>query len=331
MEFGPIFIAGTDRAGKTLMSAVLSSHARIAVPAVGSNLWTLFYGRFGSLAVDAHFERCLDALLSYSHVRFLEPDAARLRAEFQRGEASYARLFGLLLQHYAERQGKPRWGDQTGLIEGYSDDVLRAYPDARMIHMLRDPRDRYDASLSIWPEGRLRAGGAVARWLYSARLARRNARRHGDRYRVVRYEEFVTDPTTVVGGICDFLSEAFDPMMLTLQGMPGYRQRLLEEAGDPTGDDSLISPRYVGIHRGRVPAHELAFLEWRAGGEMRRIGYEPSGAPLPFSGRLRLALVDAPINEVRLRIWQARTSLSRWLPRVAGRKPSGRYLVPRAS
>ena len=327
---GPIFIAGTDRAGKTLMSAVLSSHPHIAVPAVGSNLWTLFYGRFGPLDTDERFERCLDALLSYSHVRFLEPDADRLRAEFRQGERSYARLFGLLLGHYAERQGKPRWGDQTGLIEGYADAVLGSYPDGRMIHMLRDPRDRYDASLAIWPEGRLRAGGAIARWLYSARLARRNAERFGKRYLVIHYEEFVTEPAAVVRHICAFLGEDFDPAMLTLHGMPGYRQRLLEDADDAQANGQLISDRYVGIHRGRVPPRELAFLEWRAGRDMERAGYALSHPQLSAVDRLRLALIDVPLNEARLRFWQGRTAMSRWIPRVAGRRPGARYLVPHA-
>ncbi|HEX6654651.1 MAG TPA: sulfotransferase [Candidatus Limnocylindria bacterium] len=330
MENGPIFIAGTDRAGKTLMSAVVSSHPRIAVPAVGSNLWTLFYGRFGPLDSEARFERCLAALLAYSHVRFLEPDADRLRIEFRQGERSYARLFGLLLEHYAQRQGKPRWGDQTGLIEGYADAVLGAYPDGRMIHMLRDPRDRYDASLAIYPEGRLRAGGAVARWLYSARLARRNAERFNGRYLVVHYEEFVANPEAVVRRICDLLGETFDPAMLTLRGMPGYRQRLIEEAGNPPDGAPLISDRYVGVHRGRVPARELAFLEWRAGREMQRAGYQLSEPRLSAGDRLRLALVDVPLNEGRLRFWQARTAVSRWMPRFAGRKPGARYLVPHA-
>lgn len=330
MDGGPIFIAGTDRSGKTLMSAVLSSHSRIAIPAVGSNLWTLFYRRFGSLDSQDHFEQCLAALLSYSHVRYLEPDADRLRAEFRQGAPTYARLFALLLQHYAERLHKARWGDQTGLIEGFADDVLAAYPNARMIHMLRDPRDRYDASLAMWPEGRLRAGGAVARWLYSARLARRNEARYAERYLVVRYEDFVHDPQGIVRTVCQFLDESFEAEMLTLSGMPGYRSKLLEERGDAGPHHSLISDRFIGVHKGRIPAGELAYLEWRAGKEMERAGYSVGGARLSGVHRARFVLLDIPLNELRLRFWDMRTELARRLPRFVGRKPSPRYLVPHA-
>ena len=37
------------------------------------------------------------------------------------GQPTYACLFALFQQHYAERAGKPRWGDQSGLIERYAD------------------------------------------------------------------------------------------------------------------------------------------------------------------------------------------------------------------
>ena len=47
MENHPIYIGGLDRCGKTTMRAFLASHPRIAIPAVGSNMWTYFYGQYG--------------------------------------------------------------------------------------------------------------------------------------------------------------------------------------------------------------------------------------------------------------------------------------------
>src|SRR5687767_4249567 len=73
MADGPIYIGGLDRCGKTTMQAFLSSHPRIAIPHVGSNLWRYFYGQYGDLAYKANFERCLRAMLAYSHVQALNP------------------------------------------------------------------------------------------------------------------------------------------------------------------------------------------------------------------------------------------------------------------
>jgi len=320
---GPVFIGGTDRAGKTLLAAILSSHPRISIPAVGSNMWTLFYRRFGDLRDESNFERCLAEMLSYKHVRFLEPDVDRLRHDFMAGPRTYARLFALFQEQAAGRAGKPRWGDQTGLIEGYADVVLGAYADAVMLHMIRDPRDRYDASLTLWPEGRLRVGGAVARWNYSASYARRNSQRHPGRYLVLRYEDLVTDPEGVVRRATAFVGEDYRPDMLELHGMPTYREKLLASARDAPG--GLISDRYVGIHRGRIPAGELAFLERHAGPLMRDFGYEVSGVRLGGMGGVRHALLDRPLNLVRMGIWSLRHAASVRAPRVAGRRPPAHH------
>jgi hypothetical protein len=324
---GPIFIGGPDRCGKTLVAALLGSHSRIAIPAVGSNLWTLFYGRFGDLADDANLDRCLAELMAYKHIRFLEPDAARLRRDLVAGDRTYARLFALIQEQHAERLGKPRWGDQTGLVEGFADEIFAAYPDVRMIHMVRDPRDRYDASLSLWPEGRLRAGGATGRWLYSIRLAERNAARYGERYRIQRYESLVADPLSTVRELCEFVGEAFEPAMMEMGAMPSYRAKL--EAGNPDRDPaaSPISDAFVGSYRGRLAPSELAFMQSAAGSVMARYGYELDQVPMDRWSSLRYAILEWPLNAARLAAWRMRTWLARSIPRLAGRQPPRRHVA----
>ena len=91
MADDPIFIGGPDRCGKTLLAAILGSHSRIAIPIVGSNLWTYFYGQFGDLSDDRNLERCLQALRAYKHARFLEADLDRVRRDLRTGDASSTR------------------------------------------------------------------------------------------------------------------------------------------------------------------------------------------------------------------------------------------------
>jgi len=100
---GPIFIGGLDRCGKTLLRALLVSHPNIAIPQIGSNYWTFYYGQYGNLGKRENFERCLAAMLRYTHVTLLKPDVARIRQEFLQGEPTYARFFALFNQQYAER------------------------------------------------------------------------------------------------------------------------------------------------------------------------------------------------------------------------------------
>jgi hypothetical protein len=321
----PIFIGGPDRCGKTLLAAILGSHPEIAISAVGSNMWTFFYRQFGDLADDANLDRCLAAMLRYRHVRFLEPDPDRLRREFVAGERSYARLFAMFQQQMADRLGKPRWGDQTGLVERYADEIMAAYPGVRMIHMVRDPRDRYEASLALWPKGKGRVGGASARWRYSIDIGERNRRRYPDRYLMLRYEDLVRSPAETTRRVCAFVDAPFVPEMLELRGMPSYRAKLessvRERGGDPAAPGALISPEFIGGYRRRIELREVAFMQGRLGSRMRAHGYELDRIPFTFAERLRYALVDMPLNFVRMHGWQGLETVQHHLPGRFGRTP----------
>ena len=322
----PVYVGGLDRSGKTTVSGYLASHPNIAIPAVGSNMWTYFYGQYGNLADDDNYRRCLGDLMRYKHVRFLDPDPDRITEEFRAGPSTYARLFSLFLIHYAERLGKPRWGAQTGLIERYADKLIAAYDDLRIIHMVRDPRDRYLASIERWPKGRGRAGGATARWLYSTRLGERHQRRHPDQYLLVRFEDLIEDTETTLKQICDFLGEDFVPEMLAMDGAPKHRDRLAS-ATDGDRPDGLLSADHIGRFAEKVPAEELAYMQSRARSLMKTYGYEPVPVRRTPPELVRYGLVDWPNQFARMVAWRSAEEVQQRLPRFFGRKPGKRMIV----
>jgi hypothetical protein len=325
-ETGPIFIGGLDRCGKTTLRAFLQSHPNISIPAVGSNMWTYFYNQYGDLNQTKNFERCLDAMLHYKHVQFLEPDAERIRREFWEGEPTYARLFALFQLQHAEREGKPRWGDQTGVIERYAGQIFAAYPAARMLHMIRDPRDRYAGSLALSPNGKARAGGAVARWIYTTTLANRNLKKYPGRYMTVRFEDMVYETEQTIRKVCAFLGEEFHPEMLDMPGAPEHRDKLIRRShGDP--EKSPLSPQYVGIYRQEVPALEIAFMQGMTRRSLSQFGY--TRKLLGFSSRewTQYLLISWPLNFVRMLTWLGIEFVQHNLPGRFGRKPGSNRML----
>ena len=330
MENSPIYIGGPDRCGKTTMRAFLASHPRIAIPSVGSNMWTYFYGQYDDLAKKANFERCLEAMLDYKHVALLEPDPARIRQEFWQGPPTYARLFDLFLVHYAEREGKPRRGAQTGLIERYTEHLIAAYPGVKIIHMLRDPRDRYEASLALWPNGKGLVGGATARWLYSLNLAKRYQRRYPDQYMIVRYEDMVTWPEQTIRKVCDFLNEEFVPTMLTMDGALKHREQLTKGAKLEPGAIP-VSPDYIGGYKGKVSPREIAFMQIFAGRSMQEHGYKLEPHPQSLADILHFSVVEWPLNLVRMAAWWTVEGLQQTFPGYVRRKPGRRMILTKRS
>ena len=329
MNKGPIFIGGLDRCGKTTLRAFLVSHPRISIPGVGSNMWTYFYGQFGDLNDPENFERCMDAMLHYKHVRFLKPDAEEIRREFRQGPATYARLFGLFLQQHANREGKPRWGEQTGLIERYIDRVFETFTDGRMLHMIRDPRDRYVESLKMWPNGKGRAGGAVARWLYTTALARRNLKKYPKQYMAVRFEDLVRSPETTLKAICQFIGEEYLPEMLELPGAPEHRAKMMKGVeGSQTG--SPLSDQHIGMYRKGLPKHELAFMQSITHASLREFGYGVERVQFSAIERLAYAIWHWPSNFIRMITWLGIEYFQQNYPQTFGRKPAAKMIVKNA-
>lgn len=323
LRTGPIYIGGLDRSGKTTMRSFLASHPRVAIPDVGSNMWTYFYRRYGALDEDTNLDACLGAMERYKHVRFLKPDFERIRSEFVQGDRTYASLFALFLQHYAERMDKPRWGVQTGLIERYAEELFSSYRDVQVIHMLRDPRDRYEASISKWPDGKGRAGGAAARWRYSEAMARRHEARWPDRYLVIRFEDMVADPRSTLLTVCDFLGETFEEEMLGMSAAEKHRERL--SSGHERAQ--ILSDDFIGRYREHVSAEEIAFIQLQLHEAMARRGYRLD--PIPFSKGewARFAVTVVPDQLARMVAWRSVEALQEAFPRLVPRRPGERMIV----
>jgi len=208
----PIFIGGLDRTGKTLLRLMLSSHPNIAITR-RTYMWSKYYNKFGDLGKVENFNQCLNAILDSRSISFLDPDEEEIRREFSKGEATYARLFAIIQLQYAIRMGKSRWGDQMGMIELYADAIISAYPGAKIIHMIRDPRNRFEEKFVRKKSKPGKVGWETGRWLKSVQLANHNLASYPEKYHILRYETLILDPEGTLRSICDFIEEPYEPGM----------------------------------------------------------------------------------------------------------------------
>jgi hypothetical protein len=286
---GPIFIGGSSRSGKTLVRWALSAHSRLAISR-RLDLWPLLFRRYGDLSHPPNLERCLASLLARPKVAALQLDLGRLRMPLPPKDAGYAALFARVHEQFAARHSKARWGDQTETIGRFADQIMDAYPGARMIHMIRDPRDCYEAQTARGTGQRGGVARSTAAWCRSAEIARRNSARYPAAYRVVLYEALVADPERTLRGLCDFLGECYEPAMARLEGAARYDA---PRAADPRGIP--ISHSFVGRYRDRVCGPELAYIQRRTGAQLASFGYSSDPIRLSSPEQLRYAAA-LPLN-----------------------------------
>jgi hypothetical protein len=299
MKHSPIFIGGLDRSGKTYMRFMLAAHPSIAI-SKRTNLWPRYYKRFGNLENNDNLNRCLGAFKENKHIQNLNPDFKRLRRDFLLGPQTYERLFSLIHIQYAGRLGKKRWGDQTELLEKYALPILTAYPQARFIHMMRDPRDRYEAVL----QKSHRSGGvgvATARWLYSAALAKHNQQVFPQHYRVIHYETMVASPEETMQQVCKFIGEDYHQDMIQMRNIARFAKTI-----DQNGGSSPLSMDYIGRFRKNLPAHEIFFIQRISRRYMKYFNYPSESVKISLPGSALIFPIHWFINSAWMAAWKIR-------------------------
>ncbi|HUP76702.1 MAG TPA: sulfotransferase [Acidimicrobiales bacterium] len=314
----PIFVTGPDRSGTSLMYALLASHPRVSMVR-RTNMWRWFYGRYGDLSAAENLDRCLDAMVRYRRMAVLEIDPARVRREFAQGVASYGRLFSIVHEHRAQRVGKPRWGDKSLHAEHSADDVFAEFPHARMIHLLRDPRDRH-ASISKRYQDRTKGvSSTTASWISSTRAGQRNERQFRGRYLIVRYEDLARSPESTMRAVCEFVDEPYEASILTMSDAPDH-SAIGGNSSFGQFEPGAISTRSIGRYRSVVSPADVAFIQRSAGRFMDAQGYAKDDIEMTAKQTLRFC-ADMPINTARLSGWLASDA---WQRRRGATVPASR-------
>jgi Sulfotransferase family len=214
----PVFVCGHHRSGTTLMQRLLDGHPDLVVlPSEGS-----YFTSFHYVARPSPTPAALDRFIAAWISRLVDPNFA---PHFKIGRAgphhnpgvqfaervlawcaalqdvspkvtpfeAMLALVAAFRDVIAPRATPLRWVEKTPLNELIIDQ-LAAFPEARFIHMVREPSATLESLLASYRNGGVK-GASAANFAdsigRSLRRARTNAQRLGNRYLVVRYEDLV--------------------------------------------------------------------------------------------------------------------------------------------
>lgn len=286
------FLCGHRKSGTTLLANLLDGHPQLAVYPVDVVLLYAYFPDFirthGSAAERrARLERVLFADLRDR----LDPalvDVSALAREFFNGlnDGDLGRLdvlIGRLMAAFQSVTGRAPDATRFGLfketsIEIYAAELLTWFPDARFIHLVRDPRDNF-AALAAGVEGYYsRMGEDHNRTLASLlnrvrtgfRMARMNRTQFGeDRYLILRFEDLATAPEPAMRTVASFLGIDFTSSLLTPTTL-----------GRPAGGNAFdgvttfkVDTRNVERWRERIAPEDAQVIEFHLGDDMEEFGY----------------------------------------------------------
>jgi hypothetical protein len=281
----PVIVLGVGRSGTTLLRVMLDRNSELAIPYESFFVVPLARRHGRRPKLDAFLE---DLERFYQLYEWgIEPDDVRprLREGMTTGEAIAA-----VFEVYAEREGKPRWGDKTPLYMQSLPLLERLFPDARWVHLVRDGRDAALSFLALpegfsgktWAQPRTAAQFA-ARWRSEILAARRLIE---GRYLELRYEDLVTEPERELRGVCEHASLPWEPAMLDHTGV--------SKVAEMPEHRNIAKPPTAGLRdwRNEMSREDALAFEAVAGDLLRDVGYElldPAAEYPTRQGRIEIA------------------------------------------
>jgi Sulfotransferase family len=291
----PIIVVGCPRSGTTMLQLMLHAHPRIAIPPENRFVLPAYERRhkFGDLTQPDR-RRALGEWIAGYH-RFsdlgLDPDA--VVEQIVAAPPTVGSALGTVFKMYAARFGKPRWGDKRPAYLRSLDAILRLFPDAQIINIIRDGRDCV-ASLKEVPWQEQSIYQIVGSWSRAADEGQRATRRlDPTSYYPVRYEDLVSEPEKQLRALCAFLDEEYDPAMarpsaVATVAVPSYKTWHARTHSD-------VTTERVSSWQHRLTPDEIALCESAFGARLTANGYELSGAPAPrLVDRARYAWTSFP-------------------------------------
>jgi hypothetical protein len=256
----PVFLVGCPRSGTTLLSVILHAHPRIAMPPETRFLLPMYRERmsFGDLNVEANRRRLAERITGKgTKFHDLGLDRKAVIEKIVAAGPTIGSAAGTVWREFARSRGKARWGEKRPSYWRDMGLILRLFPDAQIIHLVRDGRACVASLKQVdwWKRGSL---DAMASWtMADTQLRRLGARLPADSYHRLLGEEFDE-------GMLDYAGAARDIV-------PDRKKWHARTKG------SLDRNRIEAWRRTLEP-REIGLFEIVARRELRRNGYELSGA-----------------------------------------------------
>lgn len=193
------------------------------------------------------------------------------------GPGSLGSVIGIAFRMYAERFGKPRWGDKRPSYVKQVDMLVRLFPDAQFVHLIRDGRDCV-SSLKEMPWFKHDSFHAISIWAEAIDAGRRLRKTMPeDSYYELRYEDLTDDPATELKKLCYFLDEDFDPAMCSPHEVASVAVPVHKVWHSNTHGEVMKSR--VGSWSARLDEWEIRLCEQALGKRLEANGYELTGVP----------------------------------------------------
>lgn len=267
-RFSEVFILGVGRSGTTLLRTILNGHSKLYVtPEAHFVLPLLKYKKHYDVATGfdkTRFSQDLMQAGSFTHWHMGSKDINKAVS----GAANTTDAIARLYCYYAALQGKQIAIDKTPSLTQHIGFILKNYPNARFVHLIRDGRD---VAVSQYSAGWTKSvDEAAVDWSVRTKLAQKDGVKLGKKhYLEIRYEDLVTKPKIQVKALCSWLGVAYEPKML--KDTSSNAKQLLGSVYQPNLHNNLLQP--IKPQKPKGTAEQRRRVEHISAKQLQLLGY----------------------------------------------------------
>jgi hypothetical protein len=290
-----LFVVGCPRSGTTLLRRMLDAHPELAI--TPETHWIPRWLERGIGVTPEGFATpdLVSRLLASPKFARTGIERPELESLLRTGQpVPYADFVRGFFDLYGQVVGKPLVGDKTPGYVKHLPSLHELFPEARMVHLIRDGRDVALSAIGWrrWPKLARRlptwrshpVPTAAIWWERHVRSGREAAGSLGSgTYYEVRYEALVADPTAEAASLCAFLGIRFDEAMVRF-----HEKRSRSEPG--LSPKKAWLPPTAGLRNWTAEMSEpdVELFEAMSGELLDELGY-PRAVPRPSMEARRIA------------------------------------------
>jgi len=269
----PFFIVGVPRSGTSLLAIILNNSSLVGIPPE-THYFDYFYRKCKSLNNVKKFNVLFSKYLHSEYLKsfdFTNEDEEFLLRKRDKSELSHANILEELCLIYIKKNKKKMWGEKTPSHAENIDLLLNFYNDAKIVHIIRDPRDVI-LSLNKVPWGK---GGLISKinlWMRYIQISNNN-RLNNKNYYEIKYEDLLTKPLDTIMGVCKFLKVPFENSMLDYYKAQNQNFNVEKEPWKIKTLEKIDSSNYNKWKNNMKPA-QISLIQNLLNDEILNHGYE---------------------------------------------------------